>query len=331
MAEFLNGGGLIAAVKRVLEGENVRCAVAFWGEGAAEFLSGDGARRKSARIVCDLRMGCTSPRALRKLGAPKNDRLREHDHLHAKVYLSDAGVVIGSANMSGNALGFGGKARHREAAMFLGPNEDGFQEAADWFDALFDGSKKVNSKALKSAEDMHRPGPAMIDRSLVRKGSLLDLVLSDPGIFASIGFLFTDEKDSPSDIRNAKKELLKTKSLETVEVEDWPEDRIIAKWERRDVELWPSSIIEYFRPVGGLTLLFHNLHYRTISGEYRSVFTVDGLDLITKSIERPRLTAENVAKADDLLAARLLGSYGRKLYGSAHELRNDILDLDEEP
>lgn len=329
MAEFLNGVSLVAAVKRVLEGENVRCAVAFWGEGAAEFLSSDDESRKGVRIVCDLSMGCTSPRALRKLGAPTNDRLRFHDHLHAKVYLSDIGAVIGSANMSANALGFGGKVRHREAAMFLDTDEDGFQEAVDWFDALYDGSKKVNRKALKRTEERHRPGPAMVDSPSVRKSSILDLVVADPDAFGNIGFVFSDDEAKPRAVTRARQAMKRSYPLRAADIKEWDEERMFIEWDRDDVERWPTNCIEYFRPKDELTVLFQTLQMKQSGEEEGNVFTSDGRDVIGSIVPFPLPATAKVEVTDDALVARLLDVNRSKVYQSAYELREAILDLDE--
>jgi hypothetical protein len=104
MADFLTGRDLSTRVCHLLSCRNVRCAVAFWGEGAAGLLSDSNLRE--AKVICDLSMGATFPPELKRLGAPHNDRLRYLNGLHAKVYISDAGAVVASANMSSNGLGF---------------------------------------------------------------------------------------------------------------------------------------------------------------------------------------------------------------------------------
>lgn len=103
VARFIAGSDLADAIRDVLGGNNVRCAVAFWGTGAEALL--DQATGDQPRIICDVTLGGTSPNALRALGAPENDRLRYVPSLHAKVYISDRGAIVGSANASQNGVG----------------------------------------------------------------------------------------------------------------------------------------------------------------------------------------------------------------------------------
>lgn len=59
------------------------------------------AAARSARVVLDISMGCTSRNALIKLGVPDNPNVRVLDRLHAKIYVAEdcaieeAGVWIG--------------------------------------------------------------------------------------------------------------------------------------------------------------------------------------------------------------------------------------------
>lgn len=83
MSQFLVGGDLTAAIKNMLGGDKVRCAVAFWGKGAEKLFAPPAKARP--RIICDVTLGGTSPNALRSLGAPENNQLRHIPSLHAKI------------------------------------------------------------------------------------------------------------------------------------------------------------------------------------------------------------------------------------------------------
>jgi hypothetical protein len=66
MAEFLTGTDLSAKIRDLLSGTNLRCAVAFWGDGAAKLLCTCSAENsKDAKIVCDLSVGGTYPPELK--------------------------------------------------------------------------------------------------------------------------------------------------------------------------------------------------------------------------------------------------------------------------
>jgi hypothetical protein len=154
---FLEGQPLKDKVRYVLAGDNVNCAVAFWGMGAeAYFQFGDPA--KKVRIICNLDMGGTNPKVIRLLLL--NHSVKQSDLLHAKVYISDLGAVIGSANMSINGLGVEGNsgAKWEEAAIFTN-DETIIREVRSWFDNL-----ETNEI---SADDLERAQKKFDTRKLV--------------------------------------------------------------------------------------------------------------------------------------------------------------------
>jgi hypothetical protein len=83
-------------------------AVAYWGDGAIKSLDMVTAVEHGARIevICDLMSGACNPKEIRKLrellGA---ERVLTRTGLHAKVWITDAGAVLGSSNASTNGLG----------------------------------------------------------------------------------------------------------------------------------------------------------------------------------------------------------------------------------
>lgn len=81
-----------------------RLAVAFWGDGACEKLDLAG-RKDTVSVVCNLRMGGTNPHEIQKM-QKLGIQVAQCDGLHAKVYLFDDGVLIGSSNASSNGLSF---------------------------------------------------------------------------------------------------------------------------------------------------------------------------------------------------------------------------------
>ncbi|MCC5958737.1 MAG: phospholipase D family protein [Rhodobacteraceae bacterium] len=155
MCEFLQGAVLSQKIREVVKGKNARCAVAFWGKDAEKELFGPGPLEWSnVQIVCDLSMGGTNPATLRALGAPDNPNIRYLDGLHAKVFMSDLGAVVGSANASNNGIGFmGGNAQLLEAGTYFGPDSDSCRTISDWFDDLSKRkSKRIDSTALNAAQ-----------------------------------------------------------------------------------------------------------------------------------------------------------------------------------
>jgi len=95
-----------AAIKRVLApGRRERViAVAFVGADALRFLPSP----RNIEIYCWPKAGGTNPHAIEQL-LEAGATVKFVDHLHMKLYASvDGGAVIGSANLTANALGEGG-------------------------------------------------------------------------------------------------------------------------------------------------------------------------------------------------------------------------------
>ncbi|MGR3460941.1 MAG: phospholipase D family protein [Roseovarius sp.] len=158
MAEFLFGDGLSNRIREVARGRDARCAVAFWGTGAAyEVFGGEFEQRDDVKIICDISMGGTNPLTLRQLGAPENKYLKYKDNLHAKTYLSEEGLIVGSANASSNGIGRSRRpAGLVEAGSFFPAGSPEWQEARNWFCSLWDeaGCFEVDQRALEHAEDL---------------------------------------------------------------------------------------------------------------------------------------------------------------------------------
>jgi hypothetical protein len=144
---FLSKGTLERRIADVLRGTGLKCAVAFWGQDADARIPAKSLR--DARLICNLRSGGTNPQVIRKLWTVNRRCIRQHDALHAKVYLSSAGAVVTSANLSANGLGHEGNAAAlwEEAGVFLPPGPD-IARIADWFDNLWDN----RARAIKEAD-----------------------------------------------------------------------------------------------------------------------------------------------------------------------------------
>lgn len=249
MTEFLTRRALSERIQEIIRGGNARCAVAFLGKGAAEFLSGGGGVA-TPKIICDISMGCTSPHELEALGAPDAPSLKHVKGLHAKVYISDRGLIVGSANVSDNGIGFEieHEARFVEAGIFHSPDTSVWREASDWFDELYGGAEPLSAEALESARASWRVGPRGGGRAL-RAGSLLDLVRAKPQHFANVGFVFTGIA-STEEQRNAAREAATERLGEDAGAPfaSWPADDMFCGWGAEDLAQWPRSFFEFWVP-----------------------------------------------------------------------------------
>ena len=100
------------------DAKEIYCIVAFWGTGAETLFNGmSQIKVKRTKIVCNLTMGGTNPNVIENL-KNKGFHIKHNPTLHSKVYWTDAGVVVGSANASANGLSLEGR------------DQDGWLEAA---------------------------------------------------------------------------------------------------------------------------------------------------------------------------------------------------------
>jgi len=263
MSEFLDGEELAERIRCVVGGSDVKCAVAFWGNNDFIDTSGDHSKWK---IICDLSKGATSPEALGKLGAPNNVNLKHISGLHSKVYISDRGVVIGSANASARALGFdGGPVTLVEAGTFHENSSDIWESASDWFAGKFEGAKVVDQNAIREARCRYRAPVKAIDRGLTEL-TFIEQIASASDWYASkgIGFVITtrrttaDEREAAArQTLNAMPEMRNNRKLNK------EEDRAFTNW--GDLESLMSKFVEfYLGPRGGHEIVTHDVIIKDI-------------------------------------------------------------------
>jgi hypothetical protein len=256
---FVSETDLSAAIRRVVAGDDVRCAVAFWGKGAAEELGFSGRPGKTRpRIVCDISMGGTNATELRELGAPRNSRLVHREGLHSKVYVSKSGAVICSANASNRGVGFqAAEARLIEAGVLVDFDTSPgsvWADAAAWFDRLWEGGNPVDNRALKRAEELWSKRQSAALRGGLPAGeaptrtSLLELVRSNPRLFDGIGFVFASTRLPTAE--KAERLLRDREDLPTrggaglEQFTDWG----------KDFDRWPEFFFEVWKPRDQISL-----------------------------------------------------------------------------
>jgi hypothetical protein len=184
MCEFLAGDDLSRKIREVVKGKDVRCAVAFWGRDAVKELFGtEGLERDDVKILCDISMGGTNPATLERIIKHYPDN---HGHvlgLHTKVYHSNAGMVVGSANASANGIGFDRQAaKHLETGIYLGPEAASWKTARKWFDELWKNSITLDETAIAVAGKTwranrsirHKIGRVALQSSLTEVGNLFE-------------------------------------------------------------------------------------------------------------------------------------------------------------
>lgn len=271
MTRFLSGNELSREIAKVLAGNDICCAVAFWGAGATDHLFPRKKDIKTARIICDTSMGGSNPAELRRLKALTNDNLKHADRLHAKVYVSNSGAIVCSANASANGLGFMGDALFLEAGVFLETSSAAYRNAKAWFEKTWAASKAVDEPAIKAAEHLWvrraRANLAITDvRMPADRPSLFATVAANPEHFRHVGFIVTVDRADEKQAAEARDALLKgsfSKSTapltpaETAQLKDWNGASTFTDWSEEDLDKWPRKFVGIHRPNSRTSYAFY--------------------------------------------------------------------------
>lgn len=283
--EYLTGKELSQRIREVMAGDNPWMCVAFLGPTWAKELFDGAALPESLRVVCDLRMGLTVQKALRVGGAPNNTRLRHlpDQQMHAKIYASDNGAVVCSANASHAALSSEGRV---EDGVWLPPEGQAYSTAQNTFETRYSKAEPVGADALANApEHLGASAAAAVGsgQAVVLKDppTLLQLLRHDPEAFRGIRLVFSNE-----DVSEAVKEGAKAVMDEEVpNDEDAAEDgragtlkyHCFSNWKKKESD-WPGLFISVYRGSNGKIDLGMYRHLRFIpkvfneEGETEEVF-----------------------------------------------------------
>jgi hypothetical protein len=312
---FLTGSDLTDATRRVLGGTGLRCAVAFWGLGAAKFIGAAGGKVEEAKILCDISMGATNPEALVELNAPGNSNLRRHDGLHAKVYISVSGMVIGSPNATSNGLGFREAPVLLEAGTFHQARSKEWHAAVAWFDGLHRSAKPIDDAGLAEARRRWLP-LSMPSRRPVRDGSLLDRVCQDPGAFDdSLGFVFVSRLSLPEHVEAA----FQSAKEQSVNLEGVSKDSVFSGWPKEDVQRWRMLFIEFWINSKGRLRVFGR-GVRGTDPENGFVIGVPCWPAVRKLLPPETPSVKSIELHDVELAKRLLDKGRGVMFQSARDL-----------
>lgn len=150
--EIINGPQLSAALAKAIPlSEDIGLAVAFWGHGAGRRLGLPPGVK--ARILCNLAMGGTNPKAIKEIRrlAPEAE-LRQLDTLHSKIGFAGMGLsFVGSSNMSTNGMGLEGgeiEGLNETNVLFSGVDDALLQD----FERLWALGRPISEADLKAAK-----------------------------------------------------------------------------------------------------------------------------------------------------------------------------------
>lgn len=152
---FLDEAQALIETRSLLAATNkAKLAVAFWGTSAIERL-GLGRPGLHADILCNLDSGACNPTELRRFLGLTGVTLKSHPSLHAKVYWTASGAVVGSSNASTNGLAMDGDAAGGwlEANIRL-TDSPLLTKIEAWFDTLFLAGYEIGEADLERAQSI---------------------------------------------------------------------------------------------------------------------------------------------------------------------------------
>nr|WP_304665583.1 phospholipase D family protein [Pseudomonas tremae] len=158
-SSFIPPNGYRKTLTRLIaEEESLDVAVAFWGSGALKLIHP--ATKKPIRIICNLKTGATNPSVIESFLALSREvgsqvHIRQCDILHAKVVIGKAQAVIGSANISANALGLEDEdsAHWLEAGVHIRERTE-LDKMQAWFESLWSSAhvRGIEDSDIQSAQ-----------------------------------------------------------------------------------------------------------------------------------------------------------------------------------
>lgn len=186
--KVLTGKELGEQIRQVCRGENAILAVAFWGKNAFTNL---GLNREDVKIVLDVSAGGTNPTEFDTMKSSLGKRLHVLNHLHAKLYASDAGAVITSANASDNGLNLNG-ARLAEAGIYFPSGTAEAKSIREMAKAFYERGPEASEEDLNRCWELCGRDPRT--RVGLPEGniSLLDALTKAPELLNRYPFILTN-------------------------------------------------------------------------------------------------------------------------------------------
>lgn len=173
---FFDGSATAEGIRNLLRRtKRARIAVAYWGEGAIARLGIETLAGRDVLIVCDIASGACNPHEVEQLQKMLGkERVLMCDRLHAKVWLTDQGAIIGSSNASANGLGDEGTETLGLIEANVLVNHPATLEAIErWFNqSVLEGARKIGPADIEAARDRwkkrRRGRPVPHGRSLLQ-------------------------------------------------------------------------------------------------------------------------------------------------------------------
>ncbi|NYE28532.1 hypothetical protein HDE78_001484 [Rhodanobacter sp. K2T2] len=162
-------------------------AVAFWGNGAVKELKLDAAEGP-LRVLLDLSAGASNPDEVERLIAIPGAEVLHLPRLHAKAFISENGVLVGSANASANGLGSEGTEATRWHELgILSDDPSAIASAQQWFERKWEAGRSITPALLKKARENWKERQRLRPKATAKSGKILAAAIADPDAFKNRG------------------------------------------------------------------------------------------------------------------------------------------------
>ena len=198
------------------------------------------AARRTVRIVCNLTMGGTNPRVIEEFIA-EGIQVKHNPTLHSKVYWTDKGVVLGSANASSSGLSLEGREQEGwlEAAIFSN-RESETDMTHNYVNDIWCHSEEITDPILKEACKnwrRRRPLPApdsnLAFMSMLKEGRFSGRKYN---IYIALdGGVLTDPEDAEEQAEELQHQFLELQGRDVQPWEGWndiPREQYIISYSR---------------------------------------------------------------------------------------------------
>ena len=218
-------------IKLLKKAEKIRCAVAFWGKGASQLLGKN--LKKDIKIICNLQSGGTNPNEIGRIFNKTGSHIRQNDKLHAKIYWTECGVIIGSSNFSGNGINFGTMDNGNDEANILVTDNKIIHEVDRWFNNHWNKALKISIDEIEEAKRLWRLRVKRRDSNWTG-GHILTRLKNNTISDEDAIFLFYS-KDGELDRKDVSR-FIKDKNIVVPKNFDWWEESF--KMKKENIKKW---------------------------------------------------------------------------------------------
>ncbi len=168
--KFLHSCSSKNADKRIVKRVRLLCmkqesrlqiAVSYWGKGALTTTRLreriEQKNSKPIQVLCDLLSGACNPEPIEELTKKSKNKVQVKtlSGLHAKVWICESQVIVGSANVSANGLGFDDRVSQEgnmEAAIEVDQMKFA-EEVKSWFNEQWERAEPVDASKIQTARE----------------------------------------------------------------------------------------------------------------------------------------------------------------------------------